>query len=41
VSKGRGPDAKHSPPATAEVKNEWHCISAPVYAFVACKGTKS
>jgi hypothetical protein len=28
-------EADHSPPSTAEVKNEWSCSSTPPYAFVA------
>lgn len=30
----------HSPPSSADVKNEWICNSTtPIYAFVACTGT--
>jgi len=30
----------HSPPSSAEVKNDWICNSTtPIYAFVACTGT--
>jgi hypothetical protein len=34
---GRGTD--QSPPSSAEVKNEWRCISIPLSTFVACMKT--
>jgi hypothetical protein len=33
-----GREVDHSPPSTADVKNEWSCTSAPTYAFVAWIG---
>ena len=39
VVKRKGRDADHSPPSSAEVKNEWICNFTPSYAFMACTGT--
>ena len=36
-----GHEANHSPPSSAEVKNERSCTSTPPYAFIACTGTLS
>jgi hypothetical protein len=33
-----GYEVDHSPPSSAEVKNEWSCTSVPPYAFMACRG---
>jgi hypothetical protein len=33
--KRQGPEADHSPPASAEVKKMWIYTSAPPYAFMA------
>jgi len=33
-----GHEADHSPPSSAEVKNEWICASPAVYVFMACTG---
>ena len=30
--------ADHSPPSSAEVKNEWNCILTPTYAFKVSTG---
>lgn len=30
-------DASHSPPSSADVKNNWSCTSTTPYAFMACK----
>jgi hypothetical protein len=35
-----GRETDHSPPSSAEVKNEWNCISTPQYAFMACAQLK-
>ena len=32
-------DAGHSPPCSAEVKNEWSCISTSLCAVMVCTGT--
>jgi hypothetical protein len=40
VSKGSGPVAKHSPPASAEGKSEWHYISTTIYAFYGVQRNK-
>jgi len=32
-------DVDHTSPSSAEVKNEWSCISTPAYALIACTGT--
>jgi len=31
-------EVDHSPPSSAEVKNEWICASTPLYAFMAWTG---
>jgi hypothetical protein len=33
-----GPDADHSPPSGAEVKNKWRYTCTPPYPFLACIG---
>jgi hypothetical protein len=33
-------EADHSPPSSAEVKNEWSYTSSPQYAFMACCSVK-
>jgi hypothetical protein len=33
--KRQGPEADHSPPTSAEVKNMWIYISTPLYVFMA------
>jgi hypothetical protein len=37
--KQSGREAGHSPPTSAEVKNEWSCTSTPSYAFLTCTRT--
>jgi hypothetical protein len=37
--KQRTPEAYHSSPYSSKVKNEWVCISPPLYTFVSCTGT--
>jgi hypothetical protein len=32
-------EADHLPPSTAQIKNEWKCISTPQYGFMACTRT--